>query len=525
MAPSILLAISIGQLQTESPAGAFTKTEADRLVAYWNQPERMKSEDLKPTEPYQAVYSPLASAWLYNFYKKRDPNQPLIPTKPVVARTARHKEWDATIDQQFSRDYAWAQSIAAWMNAGLASNSSESPVSRPLGTIPADLRAAAGSPPPFYLVHRPQKITINLESYLGIFEEGVDVPRKYPFLRSAIGTVSSSTPPNPHELNSLATAANLPSNLVKPLLAVASLEGGFDTINTYDTGGISLGIIQFASLMSGRGSLSSLLLTYKNRQPSEFTANFRRYGIDIASDGRLTVIDPRTGFENSGADAVRVVVEDKRLTAVFQRAAKLSRNFRAAQLRLLSESYNPTRLSIPVTLGSMTTAVQINQFIKSEAGIATLMDRLVNRGTIDPLASVVSNLARANNVTTISGLASLEKQIIEELTYRHDFLAVSTLTQPDNNLVAEIEGIPGNPAITGSPNAKPNAMGAIGKVATNKPEFTQSDTRVAPFDPTQAGKVSSPNAPQADPKPAAQPAVPREATPSKPAGPITITGG
>jgi hypothetical protein len=522
MAPSILLAISIGQLQTESPAGAFTKNEADRLVAYWNQPERMKSEDLKPTEPYQAVYSPIASAWLYNFYKKRDPNQPLIPTKPVVARTARHREWDTVIDQQLSRDYAWAQSIAAWMNAGLASNSTEGPVSRPLGTIPADLQTTAGTPPPFYLVYRPQKITVNLASYLGIFEEGVDVPRKYPFLRSATGTVSSSTPPTPTELNSLATAANLPQNLVKPLLAVASLEGGFDTINTYDTGGISLGIIQFASLLTGRGSLSTLLVTYKNRQPSEYAANFRRYGIDIASDGRLTVIDPRTGFENSGSDAVRVVVEDKRLTAVFQRAAKLSANFRAAQLRLLSESYNPTRLTIPVTLGSTTTAVPISQFITSEAGIATLMDRLVNRGSIDPLSSVVSNLAKANNITSISGLVSLEKQIIQQLTYRHDFLAVSTLSQPSDNLIAEVQPSSG---ISGTPTGKPNAMGAIGKAGSNTNSFTQQETQVAPFDPTQVGKVSSPNPAKPDAKPANQPAVPKESTPSKPIGPITITGG
>lgn len=523
MTPTIILALSIGQLQTESPAGAFSKAEADRLVAYWNQPERMKSEDINSTEPYQAVYSPTASAWLYNFYKKRDPNQAIIPTKPVTARIARHKDWDETIDQQYSKDYAWAQSVAAWMNAGLTTNPTEGPISRPLSPIPADLQALSGTPPPFFLVHRPQKVTINLESYIGIFNEGVDVPRKYPFLRSAIGSVSSSTPPNYYELNSLATVASLPKNLVKPLAAVASLEGGFDTINTYDTGGISLGVIQFASLMTGRGSLSTLLLTYKNRQPSEYAANFRRYGIDVSYDGRLTVIDPRTGFENSGADAVRVVVEDKRLTAVFQRAAKLSNNFRVAQIRLLGETYNPARLSIPVTIGTKTSAVLISKFITSEAGLATLMDRLVNRGTIDPLPEVVSSLAKENNITTISGLNSLEKLIIERMTYRHDFLAVSNLTQPQNNLIAQIEGIPANPAITGAPNAKPNAMGAIGgqRVATSAPQETQ----VAPFDPTQSGKVSSPNTTKKPANPPTEPAVTREPTPSKPAGPITIAGG
>ena len=519
MAPSILLAITIGQLHTEPSANAFTPKEADQLVTFWNQDGRIRSEDLRANEPFAPTYSPAASAWLYDMYKLRDPNQPLIPTKTPVARTQRHKEWDAYIDQQYSQDYAWAVAASAWLNNGLTNTPSQGLVTRPTTPIPADLKALAGEPPPFFVVHRAQRYTISFEGYLGIFEEGVEVPRKYPFLRSAVGTVSSSTPPNPAELSQLATSANVPKNLIKPLLAVAQLEGGFDTINTYDTGGISLGIIQFASLQTGRGSLATLLNTFKSRYPTEFAANFRRYGVDISSDGRLTVIDPRTGFENSGADAVRVVVEDKRLTAVFQRAAKLSSNFRASQLRLLAEAYNPARLSIPVTLGNSTTAVPVSKFITSEAGLATLMDRLVNRGNLDPLAIVVTNLAKSNNIKTVSGLASLEKEIIAALTYRHDFLLVATLTQPTSRPESEI---------TGSPTGAPTTQGSIGNSTIAKNGMGEP-TQVPPFDPSQIGKVSSQNStPNSSPgttQTPAQPPVTKDPTPTKPAGPITIPGG
>ncbi|MBA4293963.1 hypothetical protein C0431_13460 [bacterium] len=518
MVSSIILAITLGNLPAERPAGIFTEQESTRLVAYWNSPDRYRSEDLNPSEPFQPVYSPAASAWLHQMYKQRDPGQPLIPTRLPVARQPRHKEWDTYIDTQYNQDYAWAMSVAAWMNADLSQSPNEGPVSRPITPTPADLKALASDPPPFFLVHRPQKITVSFDGFVAIYEEGVDVPRKYPFLRSATGVVSSSTPPTANELTVLARQAKLPEILHKPLLAVAQLEGGFDTINTYDTGGISIGIIQFASLTTGRGSLAQLLQNYRSSHPAEFSTNFRKYGIDVAPDGRLSVIDPTSGFENSGSDAVRVIVQDKRLTAVFQRAAKLSTNFRTAQIKLLARTYNPLALSVPVTLNGKSFSVPISQLFQTEAGIATLMDRLVNRGSIDPTSDVLSSLARENNITSVSELNSLERDAITRLAYRHDFLSVATLSQPTT------ETGPRRPAnqIAGTPTGNPTQAGSIGR--RNEIQRTP-DESVAPFDPTQSGRVASNQPKPADPKAQPPAAVPKEPTPTAPAGPITIPGG
>lgn len=525
MAPSILLAISFGQLPTEPCANSFAPAECSRIVTFWNQEGRFKSEDLHATEPFQPIYSPAASVWLHGMYSKRNPGQQLVPTRIPSPRTERDRNWDSAIDRQMAQDYAWASSAAAWMNRGLAESATlGAPTTRALGELPADLKSVAGDPPPFYAVCRPQRVTVIFDGFYGIYHEAVDVPVKYLFFRSLSGTVAGSPPPTESELQVLASQAHVPAKLVKPILAVAQLEGGFDTVNTYDSGGVSLGLIQFASLPSGKGSLATLLQTYRRSSPQEFVANFRKYGVDVAPDGRLTVVDPQSGFELSGSDAVRAIVEDKRLTAVFQRAAKLSDQFKSAQLRLFAQDFNPTGVSIPVTLGGSTVSVPVTKFITSEAGLATLMDRLVNRGNLDGLSEAVTAIARQANITTISGLSSLERTIVEAMTYRNDFLAVSSLSQPPaatgpaaDGRVAEISGNP-----VGTSNGIATTRGGIGKTGALASAAPES---VAPFDPTQAGRVASPAGSGAvGPKPA-EPAVRKEPTPSKPAGPITIPGG
>lgn len=517
MTSTILFALCLGTFPTETPAGIFSHAEAGRIVTFWNAPGRQTSGDLEPTAPFKVMFSPQASGWLHEMYTKRDPGQRLIPTKLPVPRTQRDKDWDTWIDQQHGQDYAWATALAAWMNQGLADSAIDAPVSRTELPTPADLQAIVGTPPPFFIVHRAQKIVVNFDDYVASYDEGVDVPRKYPFLRSVTGTVSSSSAPGTGTLNMLFQQAHLPSILQKPVSAVASLEGGFESINTYDTGGVSLGIIQFASLSTGRGSLARLLQAFKNRAPGEFLTNFRQYGVDVAADGRLSVIDPRTGFETSGRDAVRSIIEDKRLTAVFQRAANKSRTFQSEQLRLLAQSYNPLNLSVPVTLGGRATVVSLKQIIRSEAGIATLMDRLVNRGNLDPISSVISAVAAERGITTAIGLIDVEKEIIDRMTYRHDFLAVLSLSQPSEPKTALLAQQSPNASITGSlGSARPNST-------------ISDDGRVAPADPSQFGTFNPQGGGQGAAKPekpaGTEAAVPKDPTPKTNAGPITIPGG
>jgi hypothetical protein len=521
MAPVILLAMTVGSFQTEAPAGAFSQGDSDRLVAFWNSEGRLTSTDVNQEAPYQVVMSAAGSAWLHQMYKKRDPGQAILPTELPKARNPRHRDWDAAIDQQYDRDKAWAVSVAAWINNGLSEAGSPGPVDRPVVALPPDLIALAEAPPPFFVVIRKQRYSVSFDGFVASYEEGVDVPRKYPYFRSPLGVVSASSAPASYELSDLCRRAGLPDVLARPLQAVAKMEGGFDTINTYDTGGVSLGLIQFASLMDGRGSLASLLGDYKNRHPLEFESNFRKYGVDVDYSGRLTVIDPRTGFENSGSDAVRVIVADKRLTAVFQRAGRLSSAFRTGQIRVLGQRFNPLGLSIPVTLGGSTVSVPVRSFVRSEAGVATLMDRLVNRGSIEPLPSVVSSLAAEYGVTTVSGLVGLERLIVERMSYRHNFLASSLGQPPAVSLVAKNPEF-GNrvtPTIEGNltrGSTRPAPAGGLVDSGGNE--------SVAPFDPVKGGRVSS-NQPKKPEEPVSKPAVAKEPTPTQPVGPITVAGG
>jgi hypothetical protein len=76
------------------------------------------------------------------------------------------------------------------------------------------------------------------------------------------------------------------------------------------------------------------------------------------------------------------VIEDKRLTAVFQRAGRKSEAFRVAQIKTARASYWPAGDPVQITLpNGKTISGVVSDFIKSEAGLATLLDRKVNTGT------------------------------------------------------------------------------------------------------------------------------------------------
>ena len=118
--------------------------------------------------------------------------------------------------------------------------------------------------------------------------------------------------------------------------AVSILEGGFDSVNTYDTGYVSVGFIQFASLKEGGGSLGAVLKNFKAADPLAFASDFHRFGVDVDETGHLVVVDPTSGAVATGAEANARIIEDKRLIAVFGRAgarAKVSAPPRSAPRR------------------------------------------------------------------------------------------------------------------------------------------------------------------------------------------------
>jgi hypothetical protein len=231
-------------------------------------------------------------------------------------------------------------------------------------------------------------------------------------------------------LAELCKMAGIDETSSRVMKAVSILEGGFDSVNTYDTGFVSVGFIQFASLSGGSNSLGALLKTYKDQFPADFEADFRRFGIDVTPDGVLDVLDLSTGAELLGPDANRQIIEDKRLIAVFQRAGLKSDKFNAMQLKTAHDIYLPSSDPISIQVGGRMVTGIISDFVKSEAGMAILMDRKVNTGKLDPLVQMVSDLANELQIQSLADLAPYEHDLMAAVKYRKDYLADPTLSQP-----------------------------------------------------------------------------------------------
>ena len=232
------------------------------------------------------------------------------------------------------------------------------------------------------------------------------------------------------ELNGLFAEAGFNESEQRIARAVSILEGGFESVNTYDTGYVSVGFIQSACLEAGRGSLGETLLSEKRASPEAFARDFRKYGLDITDDGTIVVLDLQTGVELTGKPAAAKIIDDKRFAAVFQKAGRQSKEFRLAQIRIARDHYWPTNDALSIKLGDNSITCKVSDVIKSEAGIATLYDRKVNRGTLAPISDVIAKVMAAHNLTQISEVGPFEREIIVQMKYRTNFLNDTTLSQP-----------------------------------------------------------------------------------------------
>jgi len=256
---------------------------------------------------------------------------------------------------------------------------------------------------------------------------------RFAFLRFSEGVMkvgrSVRTIPDA-EMQDLFRRAGVEGRLLRVVQSVSLLEGGFDSVNTYDTGFVSVGVIQFAALSAGAGSLGRVLLQMQRDDPAAFDAEFRRFGVGVTPDGRLAAIDPATGVEHQGPEANLAIIRDKRLTAVFPRAGQLSLPFRVAQVRVAVSEYYPGDDVVTVFVDGRAMAARVGDIFRSEAGLATLMDRKVNTGRLDPLAEVLGRAVRDFGVRSLTALAEFERHLIGLMRYRKDYLADATLQVP-----------------------------------------------------------------------------------------------
>lgn len=419
---------------------AFTPEERASIQAYWNDPTRYTTtlpDDVLVRGAWQVRETVPGSQWLWNYQRGKK----IPPTVNPVAVTDEQKNWEDWIDAKLRYDRWQALQLARAMNLktigkALPDPDATTPLEQPPapGPIPPALLAWAGNPPALAEAVVPMQHTVAFEDASISYRDNTRLGNpRYAYYRFQQGVMSVGMPVKSlpsDKVTSLCQLAGIGDSDSKVMRAVSMLEGGFDSVNTYDTGYVSVGFIQFATLKGGANSVGQLLKLYKSTYPGDFQQDFRRFGIDVTPDGVLDVLDVSTGAELVGPDAARRVIDDKRLIAVFQRAGLRSDKYNATQLRAAKEIYYPANDAITVTVGDKTLTGTVADVIKTEAGMATLMDRKVNTGKLDPLPAILADVAAQTNPQSLSDLAAYERDIVDALRYRKDYLADATLSQP-----------------------------------------------------------------------------------------------
>lgn len=414
---------------------SFSDAERAKIVAYWNEPDRYRvSAPATAAEkgPYQVRLTVESSQWLWNYDRARGAGKFQEPVAPHPDQ----KVWDAWIESKIAWDRARATLQAAEANARALALTSVSFPEMPAsaGLIPESLFELVGNPPSFAEVVAPLEHSIRFDEKMTIAYQDNPLGReRYSYYRFKQGVMSFGTRVRelPEDfVQKLFAEAGVSASERKVMAAVSLLEGGFDSVNTYDTGFVSVGLIQFACLKDGAGSLGQVLRREKQDSKEAFEEDFRRFGIDASESGSLVVLDPSTGAKLMGNMAAMKIIDDKRLIAVFQRAGKLSKAFRMAQIRVAKASYYPADDLVTIQVGGRTLSGSVSSFVKSEAGMATLMDRKVNTGSLEPLPTVLALIAGENRIEKFDDLAKYERDIVSAMKFRKDYLADPTLTQP-----------------------------------------------------------------------------------------------
>ncbi|MCW3094471.1 MAG: hypothetical protein JWL77_89 [Chthonomonadaceae bacterium] len=466
----LLLLLSMAAANAD---GLFTADERANIVKFWNAPGRRRVGPLPDTAqrgPWQVRLTPEGSTWLLK-YQIAAGSAAAPPTQEATAAVAPTDVWKSWVRAKIDYDRWQAQQTADAANAALKPavdpakpadpalqakpadpvapakaadpakqtdppHQDGSAVAPPApGPIPADLLAATGNPPAFASAVAPLLTTVTFDDGETLnYPSHIALPKSFAYYRFPQGTVAYGprlTDLPQADVDALFKVAGMTPSEQRIAFAVSKLEGGFESVNTYDTGYVSVGFIQFITHEDGKHSLAEVLLREKTEHADDFAHDFHAFGLDVTPDGVFTAVDPATGAELAGAEAVRKTVDDKRLVAVFQRAGRHSMAFRAAQIEVAKAHYWPTEDTFTITVNGQMVTGKVSDVISSEAGIATLFDRKVNRGSIKPFEEVLAKVMTAHNVTQLKDVVPYEKEIVAALKYRTDYLQDPTLSQPN----------------------------------------------------------------------------------------------
>jgi LysM repeat protein len=217
-------------------------------------------------------------------------------------------------------------------------------------------------------------------------------------------------------------SVGLTTGLARALKVVSENEGNFDAINSYDKAIFSFGFIQFAG--GAGGGLGQMLMNVKTRDPQVFRQMFGQYGVDVVAAAPrpiITAASPEAGTVLQGDNACMYIKSDKRLTTAFI-AAGFHPTVMLAQIQSAVQGYVNPSFGIKLTLqvGTQTFAnVPITQIIRTEAGVATLIDLTVNQWIVRTggfFQQAISQVAAANRFTSLQQLAMIdERQVLQAI--------------------------------------------------------------------------------------------------------------
>lgn len=406
----------------------FTEGEREQIRRFWAQPDRIRIVP-EQNPRYVVNITPEGSKWIWDCNRA-------IPFSDASA-SARWSDWR---DRFLAYEQAIVMRAALERNrrAGLVDGSGDVAVLPPApGPVPAELAKRIPNPPTCYEALPSILCEVRIDSDASYrFRIPTVMRRAYSYYRSRTGVQYAGTSlrsMSEEELAGLMKDAGIAPSPARVFAAVSLLEGGFDAFNSYDTGFVSFGLLQFASLSDGVGSLGPMLLQFKADSPAEFDKYLRRYGVDVTPDGKLVLVHPESGFEAIGSEANQLVRDDMRFAAAMCRAGARCRAFKVAQLRF---SYNlyykgmlESSLAVRFADGQPST-VRIGDFIRSEAGRATMLDRYVNTGRLSTIGPIVQSIIDRNKLSSASQLPAYERAILDAAKYRMDFQNDRRLSQP-----------------------------------------------------------------------------------------------
>ncbi|MFM9873328.1 MAG: hypothetical protein ACKVQS_07680 [Fimbriimonadaceae bacterium] len=416
------------------PEPQFSPDEIALIKKFWSQPNRHVVTFLTDSEingPYQARQTPEGSTWLLKYYKAKGSGGKIVPGQDPVPSSDRQKICDAWIESEYTWD-EWQATIRSWDLNQRATGRKLPDPTPPTGKvppqpepIPVDLKELAGEPPVFVQAETPRLFKTTFRDFVHIAPDNTKVRRKYAYYRFKEGIMDGGTSIRPQldKLAPLFAKAGVDESKLRIFSAVSSLEGGFDSINTYDTGYVSVGFIQFASLGGGAGSLGQVMLSMKKENPKDFQDNFRQFGLDVTNTGELVALNLDSGQIKVGPEANTEIINNRRYGSTFVRAGKLSEAFKLAQIRVAMDQYYPAEDMITIKINGTPQSGKIKDFISTEAGLATFMDRKVNTGKYGDLIPILESMAQEYEINSIKDFAKLEYQITRAMIWRKDYTA------------------------------------------------------------------------------------------------------